>query len=164
MDGKLMELAKKQYSALCAASGEMALRIILDTAERDGSQRECARAFLKLIKLCEGLTAVSKDSRDELIKKITGKADAEKPLHPKILHPAQEKESFSLLPRYKLFDVYDYRELLGRYETMDAVRSSARQRIEDTDGECSLLLFSMSKDGKYTLCNGNWLGERKICF
>lgn len=152
MDGKMMELAKKQYSALCAASGEMALRIILDTAERDGSQRECARAFLKLRTLCEGITAVSKDSRDELIEQITGRADVEK-----LLRPAEGKKSFSPLPRYKLYDIYDYRELIGRYETMDAVRESARQRIDDTDGECSLMLFAMSKDGRYILCDRNWL-------
>lgn len=42
--------------------------------------------------------------------------------------------------KYKVYDVYDYRELLGTVETMDEVNLLKNERISDTDGECYIII------------------------
>ena len=38
--------------------------------------------------------------------------------------------------KYYVYDVYDFKELLGVVEDMDEVRELTNERIRDTDGEC----------------------------
>ena len=39
---------------------------------------------------------------------------------------------------YILYDTYETGEEIGCYNSYEEMRKAARQRIEDTDGECSL--------------------------
>lgn len=42
--------------------------------------------------------------------------------------------------KYKVYDVYDYRELLGIVDTMDDVNRLTNERISCTDGECYIII------------------------
>lgn len=53
------------------------------------------------------------------------------------------------MKRYKLYDMYDYKYLVGEYDTLSEVKHVAKQwDIEETDGECCLELKEFI-DGHY---------------
>lgn len=43
--------------------------------------------------------------------------------------------------KYKVYDLYDGRELLGKVETMGEVIKLRNERINDTDGECYIIVL-----------------------
>ncbi len=42
--------------------------------------------------------------------------------------------------KYEVYDVYDYRELLGSVDTMEEVNRLKNERILDTEGECYIII------------------------
>lgn len=53
-------------------------------------------------------------------------------------------------PKYKVYDIYDLTEVLGYCNTIAEVKDLARQRIEDTDGECECVYAELNPEtGKY---------------
>ena len=40
--------------------------------------------------------------------------------------------------KYKVYDLYDYKETLGYVDNMREVRRLAAQQYDDTDGECCI--------------------------
>ena len=42
--------------------------------------------------------------------------------------------------KYEVYDLYDYRELLGTVDTMEEVNRLKNERILDTDGECYIII------------------------
>ena len=54
--------------------------------------------------------------------------------------------------KFKLYDVYEGTELLGKFETKNEVAKACNQRDEETDGECSLMLLTLNEDAtKYKI-------------
>lgn len=47
--------------------------------------------------------------------------------------------------KYCVFDVCEYVELLGKFETMQEVRHAAHQRDADTDGDCFIVVLKFDK-------------------
>lgn len=43
--------------------------------------------------------------------------------------------------KYYVYDVYDFKELLGVVEDMDEVRELTNERFRDTDGECYIRII-----------------------
>lgn len=43
--------------------------------------------------------------------------------------------------KYYVYDVYDFKELLGVVEDMDKVRELTNERVRDTDGECYIRII-----------------------
>lgn len=53
-------------------------------------------------------------------------------------------------PRYKVYDTYDFIEVLGYCNTIAEVKKLTRQRIDDTDGECACVYSELNPEtGKY---------------
>ena len=59
------------------------------------------------------------------------------------------------MKRYKVYDLYDYKETIGYADNMQEVKALARQRFNDTDGEGRIYyaeLNSVSQKYKFTSC------------
>lgn len=50
------------------------------------------------------------------------------------------------MKKYKVYDLYDYKEVLGYADTMQEVKRLARERMDDTDGECCIYYAELNKD------------------
>ena len=49
---------------------------------------------------------------------------------------------------YKVIDSYEgFEKLIGKYDTFDAARAAARERFEETDGECTVSIYALTKKG-----------------
>lgn len=49
---------------------------------------------------------------------------------------------------YKVIDHYDgFEELIGKYDKFDDARAAARERFEETDGECAVSIYALTKKG-----------------
>ena len=49
---------------------------------------------------------------------------------------------------YKVIDTYDgFEDISGTLVTFDEARAAAKQHCEDTDGECQVSIFTMTKKG-----------------
>lgn len=52
--------------------------------------------------------------------------------------------------KYKVYDLYEYKETIGYADTMPEVKAIARERDNDTDGECAIYYAELNEDaGKY---------------
>ena len=50
------------------------------------------------------------------------------------------------MKKYKVYDLYVYKEVLGYVDTMQEVKRLARERMVDTEGECSIYYVELNKD------------------
>lgn len=49
---------------------------------------------------------------------------------------------------YKVIDTYDgYYDVIGSFETLDAAKDAARERFDDTDGECQISIYRKMNRG-----------------
>ena len=49
---------------------------------------------------------------------------------------------------YKVIDTYDgFEDIIGTFDTFDEARAAAKQRCEDTDGECQVSIFAKTRKG-----------------
>lgn len=54
------------------------------------------------------------------------------------------------MKKYKVVDIYEGREFLGYADSMAEVKRLARGQVEDTDGECLVVFYSLNPEtGKY---------------
>lgn len=43
---------------------------------------------------------------------------------------------------YKVIDTFDgFEDIIGTYDTFDEARAAAKERAEDTDGECQVIIY-----------------------
>ena len=48
----------------------------------------------------------------------------------------------------KVIDTFDgFEDIIGTYDTFDEARAAAKERAEDTDGECQVNIFAKTKKG-----------------
>ena len=52
------------------------------------------------------------------------------------------------MKKYRLYDVYEEKELIAECDTMAEVRKACRQRDMDTDGEWEPMLFKLNKQAE----------------
>jgi len=58
------------------------------------------------------------------------------------------RELINMVKKYKVYDLADnWADVLGYATTMHGVKKLARERMEDTDGDCSIF-YAISEDGK----------------
>lgn len=50
------------------------------------------------------------------------------------------------MKKYRVYDLYDCKEVIGHVDTMQEVKRLARQRLVDTEGECSIYYVELNKD------------------
>lgn len=51
--------------------------------------------------------------------------------------------------QYKVVDLYEGTQCIGYADTLDEVCDIYRQQIEDTDGECRIIVKERQADGGY---------------
>ena len=51
--------------------------------------------------------------------------------------------------QYKVVDLYESAQCIGYADTLDEVCDIYRQRVEDTDGECRIIIKERQADGEY---------------
>lgn len=54
-------------------------------------------------------------------------------------------------PKFKVYDIYEGKEVLGYAENLQEVHKLKNKRIGDTDGECYVVYAQLNPEsGKYT--------------
>lgn len=48
--------------------------------------------------------------------------------------------------KYRVYDLYDYKEILGYADTMKEVKRLAEERYNDTDGECDIWYAELNEE------------------
>ena len=65
------------------------------------------------------------------------------------------------MKKYKIYDLYDYKEVIGYADTMQEVKRLAMRRIIDTDGECSIYYVELNQETqKYNFSQRKFLEVR----
>lgn len=50
------------------------------------------------------------------------------------------------MKKFKVYDLYDGKETLGYVDSMAEIRALARQRVNDTDGECAIFYAELNPE------------------
>lgn len=54
------------------------------------------------------------------------------------------------MKKYRVYDIYEGKDVLGYADTLTEVKRIAREQIEDTDGECMVVYAELNPEtGKY---------------
>lgn len=62
------------------------------------------------------------------------------------------------MKKFKVYDLYDGKEVLGYVDTLKEVKALARERYEDTDGECEIYYAQLNPEtNKYGFSSAKFL-------
>lgn len=62
------------------------------------------------------------------------------------------------MKKYKVFDLYEYKECIGYADNIQEVKKLAKERYNDTDGECSIYYAELNPvTQKYKVTNAKFL-------
>lgn len=50
------------------------------------------------------------------------------------------------MKKYKVYDLYEFKECIGYADTMKEVKKLAREQYNATDGECAIYYAELNKD------------------
>ena len=54
------------------------------------------------------------------------------------------------MKKYRVYDIYEGKDVIGYADTLTEVKRIAREQIEDTDGECMVVYAELNPEtGKY---------------
>lgn len=62
------------------------------------------------------------------------------------------------MKKFKVYDLYDGKETLGYVDTLKEIKALAKERYEETDGECAIFYAELNKEtNKYKFSSAKHL-------